>query len=111
MENYTIIESDPFEKRFSDLSHFDQERVERFILQIRENGLLVGKPLSGFSFFREKKFNGNRMYFLGYEEWKAILLVTISSKKEQAKTIEAIKQHLPEYREYVHQKLREMNLL
>lgn len=111
MPNYTIIESEPFEKKFVELPTFEQERIERFISQIEEKGIWVGKPLSGYSFFREKKFNGNRMYFLCYEEWNAVLLVAIGNKKEQPTTIEDIKNKLPEYKEYVCQKLKEMNLL
>ena len=111
MQNYTIIETIPFEKKSLGLPTFEQERVERFVIQIREKGALVGKPLSGLTFFREKKFNGNRMYFLCYEEWRAILLVSIGGKKEQSRTIEDIKRLLPEYRQYVHQKLTEKRLL
>lgn len=111
MQTYTIIETVPFEKKVLELSEFEQNRIEKFILQITEKGALVGKPLSGFTFFREKKFNGNRMYFLFYEEWKAVLLLTISDKKEQPKTIEDIKRRFPEYREYVRQKLIGLGLL
>jgi hypothetical protein len=84
---------------------YHQERVTRFVHQIAWQGNQVGKP-PGFLFFREKKFNGNRLYFLIYDEWKTILLVSIGVKKTQSETIELIKENLPSYRKYVYKMLK-----
>ncbi len=110
MAVFVIIEAEPFEHQLESLTLIEKQRVERFIVQLNEKGNHVGKPL-GYLFFREKKFNGKRLYFLVYEEWSAILLTAISSKKEQNETIAEIKKQLPEYRGFVYKKLREMNLI
>ena len=59
-----------------------------------------GKPL-GYTFFREKKFNGKRILFLVYEEHKCIFLITITDKKTQRKEIELIKENLEIYKEKI----------
>ncbi len=107
---YHIISLAEYEKSINDLENVEQQRIERFIVQIRENGMLVGKRLR-FPFFREKKFNGKRLYFLIYEEWKTALLARVSTKKQQDETINWIVENLPELKKYVEQKLREMGII
>ena len=68
----------------------------KFEQALKENPY-TGKPL-GYKFFREKKFNGNRLLFLVYEEHKCIFLVTITDKKAQQHEIDLIKAHLDIYR-------------
>ncbi len=48
-------------------------------------------------FFREKKLNGRRVYYLVYEEFVVVLMVCISNKKSQQAKIDYIKARLPEY--------------
>jgi len=60
----------------------------------------VGKPL-GYPFFREKKFDKYRIYFLVSEELDALLLITISDKKAQQDTIDRIKDDLDHYRDII----------
>ncbi len=110
MNNFVIVEAAPFEEKFGTLTLVEKERVEKFIIQLRANANMIGKPL-GYFFFREKKFNGKRLYFLVYEEWKAVLVITISGKKDQPETILAIKSRLPLYREYIYQKLKEIGVI
>ncbi len=86
------------------LDTLNQNRIERFILQLVESADHVGKPL-GFPFVREKKFEGNRLYFVVYPDWNVVLLWGISDKKQQATSIQKIKQSLPVLREYVRQKI------
>lgn len=104
MSRFTIIELELFSNDFSKLEKVDQERVERLIIQLQENGDVLGKPL-GLPFVREKKFNGNRLYFVVYKEWNHILLWGFSDKKVQNITIQKIKESLPELREYVRRKI------
>lgn len=110
MESFTIIEMDPFIEQFDSLPLSEKERIERFIAQLREKGDLVGKPL-GYPFLREKKFEGNRVYYLVYPEWHTIALVIISNKKEQTETIRMIKLQLDDYREYVKRELQRMKII
>jgi hypothetical protein len=51
------------------------------------------------------------MYFLIYEEWKAILLVSMGVKKVQPETIAMIKQNLAFYKEFTYQTLKEQGLI
>lgn len=81
-------------------------RVERFILQIAKNGPFIGKSIR-YPFFREKKFNGKRLYFLVYEEWHAILLADISDKKGQPETIHRIVFQLEALKNFVGKKINE----
>ncbi len=103
MTKFTVLILPIFEEKFRQLTTFEQRRIHSFIQQLEENGDLIGKPLGGKSYFREKKFNGNRMYYLVYSEWKTIALVTISDKKDQQHTITRIEIELPSYYEQVRQ--------
>ncbi|QQR93111.1 MAG: hypothetical protein IPJ89_02635 [Candidatus Iainarchaeum archaeon] len=101
MQGYRIFRTASFELDFQKMDSFHQTRVEQFMHQLNESALAVGKPL-GFTWFREKKFNGSRMYYLVYEEWKAVLAVGFSDKKDQPKIITAIRINLHVYRQYMH---------
>ncbi|MBI4043434.1 MAG: hypothetical protein HY393_01345 [Candidatus Diapherotrites archaeon] len=100
MQRFHVIKTVRFEEKCADLTAVERQRVERFLEQLAENQGMVGKPL-GFHFFREKKFNGKRLYFLVYPEWKAVLAVGISGKKVQPCTIAEIKANLSSYKEFV----------
>ena len=67
----------------------------------------LGKPL-GYIFFREKKLNGTRIYYLVYEEFVIVLMVAVSDKKTQQDTIEDIKRRLDEYYAFVKDTLRKI---
>ena len=73
--------------------------IQNFEIKLSENPF-VGKPL-GLVFFREKKLNGRRVYYLIYEKFVIVLMVAISDKKTQQPTIEAIKNKLNEYYDLV----------
>ncbi|MBI3027002.1 hypothetical protein HYY70_02720 [Candidatus Woesearchaeota archaeon] len=66
-----------------------------------------GKPL-GYVFFREKKLNSHRIYYLVYEEFVIVLMVAVSDKKTQQATIDDIKQRLDEYYTFVKGTLRKL---
>jgi hypothetical protein len=84
-------------KQQKDLSEFETKLV---------NNPYVGRFLS-YTFFREKKMDDKRTYFLIYEELKTVLLVAISDKKAQQATIDEIKRLLPTLKEYVIQRLKQ----
>ncbi|MEK6902839.1 MAG: hypothetical protein AABX02_04615 [archaeon] len=100
---YRVISTQEFDHQLEELNTVDQERINRFVEQIHQNPL-VGKPL-GFLFLREKKFEGRRMYFLIYDEWHVVLLILLSSKKEQSAAIDWIKKNIPALKEYVRRQL------
>ena len=99
---FRILTTEEFGKDFSKLSSQEQERVNKILRQLKEQGGDIGKPLSGLSFFREKKFNGKRLYYLVYKEFFVILAIAISDKKVQQATINRILIDLFEYQQYVY---------
>ena len=101
---YKIFTTDEFEKDYSKLSPIEQSRVKKIFRQLKESGSDIGKPLSRLSFFREKKFDGKRLYFLIYKNIFIILALGISNKKAQQSTINRILIDLAQYQEYVYKK-------
>ena len=74
----------------------DHNAAEKISTKLAENPY-VGKPLS-YSFLREKKIGGRRIYYLIYEDIKLLLLIATSDKKGQQVTIDHIRKHLNEFR-------------
>lgn len=103
---FRIFKSATFDKDFDKLDNSEQERVDKILSQLLERGGEVGKPLSGLSFFKEKKFNGKRLYFLVYESLHAVLVFAISDKKAQQTTINMILRDLAQYQQYVLDELK-----
>lgn len=58
----------------------------------------------GYKFFREKRFDGKRLYYRVYDDCVLILIVAISDKKTQQSTTNAIKQAFEIYRKEVYDK-------
>ncbi len=101
-----IFTTDEFEKDFRKLSPQEQARVSKILKQLKEQGEDIGKPLSGLSFFREKKFDGKRLYYLVYVNSFVILAIAISEKKAQQATINRILLDLEEYQHYIYELLK-----
>ena len=96
---YTIYRTAMFDKEFDKiLSHEDQKHVQNFEKKQLTQNPLLGKPL-GVSFLREKKVEHKRVYYLIYDDLKAVLMVGISDKKAQEHMIQDIKEHLKLYHE------------
>jgi len=99
---FRIFTTKEFDKDFSKLSAQEQVRVNKILKQLKDQGGDIGKPLSGLSFFKEKKFDGKRLYYLIYENFFVILTIAISDKKVQQATINSILIDLAEYHQYVY---------
>jgi len=99
---FRILTTQEFDKDFRKLSSQEQERVNKILKQLKEKGGDTGNPLSGLSFFREKKFDGKRLYYLVYRDSFAILAIAISDKKAQQATINRILLDLVEYQQYIY---------
>lgn len=95
---FRVFRSEWYDKKLEKLSFFEQERVKKFEEQLKQSPY-QGKPL-GYSFFREKKFNGKRLLFLIVED-KAVFLVTLTDKKMQREEIKLIKKNLDLYQEQI----------
>ena len=94
---YKIYKTEVFVKLFDSLELNEKKWIEKIITQLKNNSA-AGKPLR-FPWFREKKFEGKRLYFLVYDDLKKILLVSFGNKKDQQKIIDAIVEDLKSYRE------------
>jgi hypothetical protein len=73
-------------------------------LQLTENPF-VGDQLQIKS-LREKRLREKRIYYLVFEDLKAVLIVAISDKKTQQKIIDSIISRINEYRKYLLELLR-----
>lgn len=108
MPSFRIFKTKEFDRDYSKLDSSEQKRVEKILSQLSEKGDSVGKPLGGLSFFREKKFNGKRLYFLTYKNVLVVLAVAISDKKAQQATINKILFNLAEYQQFVFETLKKI---
>lgn len=103
MATYKIIIEPEFEADFNKLTNFERERILKIRDKLKENPY-AGKPL-GYDWFREKYLNGNRLYYLIYENMKVVLIVAMSDKKTQQKTIDLVQQGLAYYKDEVERML------
>ena len=103
---FRAFRTDWYEKKLKKLISEEQERIKDIEQELKKSPY-DGKPL-GYTFFREKKFNGKRLLFLVYENHKAIFLITITDKKTQQKVIDLIKVNLDAYKEQLEKILKNL---
>jgi len=96
---YKVFLTKSFEGDFGKLPKEEQRRIERVKEQLKLNPF-VGKPL-GYRFFREKRIEGKRLYYLIYESKVVVLLVAYGGKKSQQATINAIKAAFEQFKKDV----------
>ena len=80
-----------------------QKEIETFIKDLKK-GSKIGQSM-GFPFFKEKRIDGRRVYFLTYEDMDTVLLITISDKKAQQDTIDRVKKDLTYYNKLIRKNL------
>ncbi len=100
---YKIFTTDEFDRRYKKLDKQLQRAIAKEIDQLEDNPF-VGKQLS-YPFFREKKIMNYRVYYLVYEEYVVVFVITISTKKDQQDAIDKIKSLIPHYQEEIKKKL------
>ncbi len=100
---YKIYTTEEFDRAFGRLDPELRRQIKKEINQLEINPY-AGKPL-GYSFFREKKVKNYRVYYLIYENYLVVFVITLSSKKEQQKAINTIKNLIPFYREEIRKRL------
>ena len=103
---FKVYRTKTFDKEFDKLPKSEQERIRRFESSLSERPF-SGQPL-GMVFFREKRLNGRRIYFLIYEDFIIILMAAISDKKTQQATIDAIKNNLEKYHTMIKNALKNL---
>ena len=97
MKTHKVYESKIFSDKLINMPQEFKDWVEKIESQLVSNPF-VGKPL-GADWFREKKHEKYRIYYLVYEEFVAVFMVNLSEKKDQQKVINTIKLFLEMYRE------------
>lgn len=66
------------------LSSKECARIGKIEEELAQKGF-SGKPL-GYDFFREKRLNDKRVYFLVYDDLKIVLMVAVSDKMSEFST-------------------------
>ena len=91
---FKVCATQTFDKKANKLlSHEIIEKVANSVSKKPFSGRALGLP-----FLREKRIDDKRLYYLIYKEKRSVLFVAVSNKKEQQKTIDAIKKQLGEFK-------------
>ena len=96
---YKVYQTFEFKKLFQKLPKNEQEAVLKIIQSLVDQPY-QGKPL-GIEFFREKKIGGRRIYYQIYDDYLIVLMLSVSDKKTQQKTIDTIRLKKDELLDYV----------
>lgn len=95
MNEWEIFVTEGFDEELKKMDTHVKEWYEKVRLQLKENPY-SGKPL-GFRWFREKKLEGWRIYYLISQQHQRVLLVTIGDKKDQSHAIAEIRANREHY--------------
>ncbi len=96
MKRYKIYHSSLFDEK---IGNFDAEfarRVDKIEDQLIENPY-QGDPLN-VKWFREKRIDEKRVYFIIYEDLDAVFMVAVSGKKDQQRVINTVRLLLDSFR-------------
>jgi len=105
MEQYKVYRSEGFSEELGKYDKNLQDRVDKIEAKLMFNPE-YGTPL-GTRWFREARFENYRIYYLIYEDLKAIYMVAISNKKNQQQKINTIRLFLEFFREEIEKIIRE----
>jgi hypothetical protein len=94
---YQVFHTVTFDREAEKLLSLTEQQMLRAFEQRLSNSPNLGKPL-GYDFFREKKLDGKRAYFLVYNEHRVIIFVRVSTKNRQQAVIDEIKKNVDTYR-------------
>ena len=81
-----VYESSTFSKIADSCDFQEKKWIEKIKDKLTEN-LKIGKPLR-YNWFREKKYENKRLFYLINESSKKAILVSFGNKKEQQKIID-----------------------
>ncbi len=99
MGDYSVYTTEKFDREANKLPEKDKKIIHKLFLNLKEN------PYSGdqlrYKNLREKRIREKRIYYLVYEDLKAVLIVAIGNKKVQQETINHIISYFEEYRLYL----------
>mgnify|MGYP001566597181 FL=1 len=86
--SFSVFHSATFDKLLANFQNDFKIWLDKIEDQLVINPY-VGDPIK-FPWFREKKYRKYRVYYLIYEDLKAVYLVNISEKKDQQRIINTI---------------------
>ncbi len=86
---YKVFHSSRFDRELAKFDLGFQKRVDKIEDQLVKNPY-VGDPLN-VKWFREKKIEKYRIYYIIYEDLESVFMVAISEKKDQQKVINTIR--------------------
>lgn len=89
IKKYRVYHSGSFDQELKKFDNQFKERVDKVEDQLLENPY-VGDPLN-VKWFREKRIEKYRIYYLIYEDLNSVFMVAISEKKDQQKVINTIR--------------------
>ncbi len=101
MRKYKIYHSYKFDRLIEKLDKSILDRLDKIEDQLVDNPY-TGDPID-VTWFREKRFNKYRFYYLIYEDLGSVFMVGISVKKDQQKVINTIKLLLEFFRKEMEQ--------
>ena len=99
MGSYAVYTTETFDRLILKLPKEMIYAITKLFGQLRENPY-VGDQLR-YKHLREKRLREKRLYYLVYDDIKAVLVVALSGKKNQKSTIEHIVKYCDEYRHYL----------
>jgi len=89
---YRVVISESLEEKMKKLDILIKRRIFKLVDKLEQNPF-VGKPLK-YDFFREKKMNGFRLYYLILKDVLLVVFLDFSDKKGQQKVIDTILMNL-----------------
>ncbi len=95
MGNFRVFVTETFQSKLAKEDERFKAWVEKAFGRLAINPF-TGKPL-GVKWFREKKFENYRLYFLVFENKQSVYVVNFSMKKDQQKIISSIRLLLDSY--------------
>lgn len=96
---YKVFLAQTFKEKLEKAGKPFQIWFDKILDQLAKNPR-VGKPL-GTTWFREKKFEKRRVYFLVYEDLNSVFVVNLSEKKDQQAIINSVKLLLGVYKNQI----------
>ncbi len=100
---YIVYKTKRFDRELNRYSKEDYRRVEKLFTQLRENPY-VGDQLQ-IKMLREKRLGEKRIYYLVFDDLRAVLVIAFSNKKAQQKVIDFIIKNINYFRTYLEELL------
>ena len=103
-----MLHTPEFFRLFHKILSSEQQRKVRALAENQ----LTANPFVGdhlkYEFFREKRLDEKRVYFLIYEDLHAVLLIGISDKRQQQDVIDEIIARLDAYKEFTREQIKQI---